>query len=460
MRVMKLELAVWMTRKILCESRIEIGAALHRNIPVIPILLDGAKVPKANQLPKDLEELSMRNGLDVRHTSFHNDIDRVVRSLKGQLSEADAEKRRHDEEERRRQEAEVKQREGEEELRRKAEAEKLRQDEEERRRQEIRQAEARQRAEEERRREEAATKRRLEEAEAEKRRQDKERRKLEKEAAWAAKKERLHRWRGAAAAGAAVVALLIFGGIWLYRTTTPAGVTSAVVQPDVPGAEKAKAVAEAEAKLKVEEAEQQDGNGWIGVRTLALTTKDAERLNIKPPRGVLVTDVADPSPAKSVGIERGDVIVKFDGKDIMLGSNARVGSDVPVGKQVLIVFIQKGGGENAKTVTVGHAPQSVLLLREGNTAAYERDYDKAIAKFGDAIRLDPNYALAFNNRGNAYAKKGDDVRAIADYNEAIRLDPQYVYAFCNRGKAKLRINDASGNADIAKAKELGASVCG
>jgi hypothetical protein len=53
--------------------RIEIGAALHRNIPVIPILLDGAKVPKANQLPKDLEELSMRNGLDVRHTSFHNE---------------------------------------------------------------------------------------------------------------------------------------------------------------------------------------------------------------------------------------------------------------------------------------------------------------------------------------------------------------------------------------------------
>jgi TIR domain len=74
--------------------RIEIGAALQRNIPVIPILLDGAKVPKANQLPKDLEELSLRNGLDVRHASFHNDIDRLVRSLKGQLSKTEAEERR------------------------------------------------------------------------------------------------------------------------------------------------------------------------------------------------------------------------------------------------------------------------------------------------------------------------------------------------------------------------------
>jgi hypothetical protein len=109
--------------------------------------------------------------------------------------------------------------------------------EDERHRQEKLQEEARQRAEEERRREETETKRRLDEAEAEKRRQDKERRNLEKEAAWAAKKERLHRWRGAAVAGAALVALLMVGGIWLSRTTTPAGVTSALVQPNTQNGE-------------------------------------------------------------------------------------------------------------------------------------------------------------------------------------------------------------------------------
>jgi TIR domain len=73
--------------------RIEIGAALQRSIPVIPILLDGAKVPKADELPKELEELSLRNGLDIRHASFHNDVDRLIRGLKGQLAEANAEKR-------------------------------------------------------------------------------------------------------------------------------------------------------------------------------------------------------------------------------------------------------------------------------------------------------------------------------------------------------------------------------
>jgi hypothetical protein len=87
--------------------RVEIAAALQREIPVIPILLEGTTVPGADELPQDLQELSLRNGLDVRHASFHNDIDRLVRSLKGQLAEADARKRRRAEDERR-QEAENK----------------------------------------------------------------------------------------------------------------------------------------------------------------------------------------------------------------------------------------------------------------------------------------------------------------------------------------------------------------
>ena len=52
------------------------------------------------------------------------------------------------------------------------------------------------------------------------------------------------------------------------------------------------------------------------------------------------------------------------------------------------------------------------------------DLDGAIADFNQAIRLDPNYALAYRNRGNAKRKKGDVDGAIADYNRAIKLGPQ------------------------------------
>jgi hypothetical protein len=70
--------------------RIEIAAALQRNIPVIPILLDGATIPKANQLPEDLKELASRNGMDIRHASFHDDMNRLIRGLKGQVDQASA----------------------------------------------------------------------------------------------------------------------------------------------------------------------------------------------------------------------------------------------------------------------------------------------------------------------------------------------------------------------------------
>jgi len=62
--------------------RIEIGAALQRNIPVIPILLEGTRVPKATRLPDNLKPLARRNGLDVRHASFHADMDKLIRALR------------------------------------------------------------------------------------------------------------------------------------------------------------------------------------------------------------------------------------------------------------------------------------------------------------------------------------------------------------------------------------------
>lgn len=63
--------------------RIEIGTALKRNIRVIPILLEGTQVPKADQLPDNLKELAFRNALEVRHASFSADMDRLIRGFKG-----------------------------------------------------------------------------------------------------------------------------------------------------------------------------------------------------------------------------------------------------------------------------------------------------------------------------------------------------------------------------------------
>jgi serine protease Do len=93
--------------------------------------------------------------------------------------------------------------------------------------------------------------------------------------------------------------------------------------------------------------------GWLGVRIQQVTDEIAESLNIKPARGALIAGVEDKGPAKPAGIEPGDVVVKFDGKDIREPKDlSRVVADTAVGKEVEVVIIRKGQEETRK-VTLG-----------------------------------------------------------------------------------------------------------
>jgi hypothetical protein len=61
--------------------RLEIAAALERNIRVIPILVEGAVMPRRQQLPENLAGLAGRNGLRVRHESFRSDTDQLLAAI-------------------------------------------------------------------------------------------------------------------------------------------------------------------------------------------------------------------------------------------------------------------------------------------------------------------------------------------------------------------------------------------
>jgi cytochrome c-type biogenesis protein CcmH/NrfG len=53
--------------------------------------------------------------------------------------------------------------------------------------------------------------------------------------------------------------------------------------------------------------------------------------------------------------------------------------------------------------------------------------------YSEAIRFDPNNAVAYLERGNSYYSQEDYDKAIRDYSESIRLDPKYAQAYQNRG---------------------------
>src|SRR4029077_2322218 len=83
------------------------------------------------------------------------------------------------------------------------------------------------------------------------------------------------------------------------------------------------------------------------------TDENAENLSIKPARGALVAGIDDKGPAKPAGIEPGDVVVKFDGKDIKEPKDlSRVVADTAVGKEVDVVIIRKGE-EQTRKATLG-----------------------------------------------------------------------------------------------------------
>src|SRR3954454_12721855 len=89
--------------------------------------------------------------------------------------------------------------------------------------------------------------------------------------------------------------------------------------------------------------------GWLGVRIQQVTDEIAESLNIKPARGALVASIDDKGPAKPAGIEPGDVVVKFDGKDVKDPKDlSRIVADTAVGKEVDVLIIRKGQEETRK----------------------------------------------------------------------------------------------------------------
>lgn len=102
--------------------------------------------------------------------------------------------------------------------------------------------------------------------------------------------------------------------------------------------------------------------GWLGVRIQSVNDEMAEALGLETPMGALVNEVTPGGPAEAAGVEGGDVIVKFDGKDVEeMRDLPRLVADTEVGSTVRVVVFRKGKTQTLR-VTIG-------LLEEDRLAA-------------------------------------------------------------------------------------------
>lgn len=66
--------------------RLEVASALERKLPIVPVLVDGATMPEAKDLPDDLKPLAFRQAFSVRHDSFPRDMWGLEQELRRSVS--------------------------------------------------------------------------------------------------------------------------------------------------------------------------------------------------------------------------------------------------------------------------------------------------------------------------------------------------------------------------------------
>jgi serine protease Do len=105
--------------------------------------------------------------------------------------------------------------------------------------------------------------------------------------------------------------------------------------------------------------------GWLGVAIQQVTPELAESFGLEEPRGALVAEVTTGGPAEKIGIERGDVIVEFNGKEVkdqheLPGMVANTGVGTTAQVKVL-----REGKEKSFSVPLGELPAQIARAETG-----------------------------------------------------------------------------------------------
>ncbi|MEC9343300.1 MAG: Do family serine endopeptidase [Pseudomonadota bacterium] len=112
--------------------------------------------------------------------------------------------------------------------------------------------------------------------------------------------------------------------------------------------------------------------GWLGVQIQTVTEEIAETLGMDKARGALVGDVVRDGPADRAGIKPGDVVLKFDGKDVEeMRDLPKIVADTPVDKQVDVVVLRKGEEITVETI-VGRLEDGEKLVASSEDEPQEQ----------------------------------------------------------------------------------------
>jgi serine protease Do len=89
--------------------------------------------------------------------------------------------------------------------------------------------------------------------------------------------------------------------------------------------------------------------GWLGVRIQPVTEEMIADLKLEAPRGALISGVVSGGPVEKGPIVAGDVVIKFDGEDILeMRDLPRIVAESPIDKPIDVVVIRNGQQQTLK----------------------------------------------------------------------------------------------------------------
>jgi serine protease Do len=115
--------------------------------------------------------------------------------------------------------------------------------------------------------------------------------------------------------------------------------------------------------------------GWLGVSIQELSPELAQQFGVSEPKGVLVSEVLDDSPAKRAGFERGDVILEYDGRPVENPTQLRNAvAKTVIGKKATIKYIRD---KRVRTIDVAIAEQPKSVAQAGTGEETEESVNPA-----------------------------------------------------------------------------------
>ncbi|HLF19886.1 MAG TPA: PDZ domain-containing protein [Bacteroidota bacterium] len=99
-------------------------------------------------------------------------------------------------------------------------------------------------------------------------------------------------------------------------------------------------------------------SGWLGVSIQDITERIVKQKALKSDEGAYIAEILEDSPAESAGLEKGDIVVEFNGKTIYDADDlAKAASKTAPGTKAIIVVLRKGEKKTIQ-VTTGKKPKS------------------------------------------------------------------------------------------------------